>query len=64
MTAGESSLGALVDQCWACNVGDAAIDHSTCSSTHDQVAVQDDVGGQEKDESSVVTLAVKSMSCV
>ena len=59
MAAGESSLGAPVDQCWACNVGDAAIAYSTCS-IHDELAVQDDVCKTKKKPGSwVVALAVR-----
>jgi hypothetical protein len=59
LAAGESNLGALVDQCWACNVGDAAIAYSTCS-IHGELAVQDDVCDKEKKPGSwVVALAVR-----
>jgi hypothetical protein len=59
LAAGESNLGALVDQCWACNVGDAAIAYSTCS-IHGELAVQDDVCDKEKKLGSwVVALAVR-----
>ena len=59
VTAGEGDLGALVEQCWQANVGDAAIAYSTCS-IHDELAVQDDVCKTKKKPGSwVVALAVR-----